>query len=280
MLPPGPARPCARVRLDGIGRRRRRIGLGTLTVVVQAARQLVDLGTIGADDYQIDFGSASIPPAAELQRPAAAACGSPLGTRPAVAPLSAITFDGVSFSYPGSGRDGARPPDLTVPAGTSLAIVGANGAGKTTLVKLLARLYEPTEGRILVDGVDLRELDLASWRAQLAVIFQDFVRYELAAADNVGLGGLPVLGGPAALAAQPERAGTLELIEALPAGWDTVLARGYTGGGELSGASGSGWRWPGLCWPSRPAHPCWPSTSPLPTSTCAPRPRCSTASWT
>ncbi len=80
--------------------------------------------------------------------------------------------------------------DLVVPAGTSMAIVGANGAGKTTLVKLLARLYEPSGGRIVVDGVDVRELDVDSWRSRLAVIFQDFVRYELPAADNVGLGGL------------------------------------------------------------------------------------------
>jgi ATP-binding cassette subfamily B protein len=125
--------------------------------------------------------------------------------------------------------------DLVVPAGTSLAIVGANGAGKTTLVKLLARLYEPTAGRILVDGVDVRDLDVTSWRARLAVIFQDFVRYELPAADNVGLGGLPRAGDRRALETAASRAGTLEMIEGLPKGWNTVLARAYTDGCDLSG---------------------------------------------
>ena len=214
-----------------------RIGLGTLTVVIQGARQVVDLGTIGSDDYQIDFGSASIPAAAELQqRSRAAAAATPSGSRSADAlPRVAIAFDGVTFAYPGSREAVLEGLDLTVPAGTSLAVVGANGAGKTTLVKLLARLYEPSEGRILVDGVDVRELDLWSWRTRLAVIFQDFVRYELSAADNVGLGGLPRLGDAATLSAAARRAGTLELIEALPRGWDTVLARGYRGGAELSG---------------------------------------------
>ena len=99
----------------------------------------------------------------------------------------------------------------------------------------MARLYEPTHGRILIDGIDIRELDVSSWRARLAVIFQDFVRYELSAADNVGLGGPAMLHDRTALAAAAHRAGTQELIEALPKGWDTVLARGYTDGAELSG---------------------------------------------
>ena len=214
-----------------------RIGLGTLTVVVQAARQLVDLGTVGSDDYQIDFGSASIPAAAELRRRSrAAVAASPSGARSADGlPATGITFQGVAFTYPGSHVPVFEGLDLTVPAGTSLAVVGANGAGKTTLVKLLARLYEPTEGRVLVDGIDVRKLDLASWRSRLAVIFQDFVRYELPAADNVGLGGLPLIGDRSALAAAAGRAGTLELIEGLPRGWETVLARGYQGGADLSG---------------------------------------------
>jgi ATP-binding cassette subfamily B protein len=150
-------------------------------------------------------------------------------------PAREIRFDGVSFSYPGAPTPVFDALDLVIPAGTSMALVGANGAGKTTLVKLLARLYEPTAGRILIDGVDLRDLDIASWRDRLAVIFQDFVHYELSAADNVGLGGLSRIDDRPALVAAATRAGTRELIEGLAHGWDTVLARGYTDGAELSG---------------------------------------------
>ena len=84
--------------------------------------------------------------------------------------------------------------DLEIPAGASLAIVGLNGAGKTTLIKLLARLYEPTAGRITVDGIDVRDLDLASWRSRIAAIFQDFVHYELPARENIGFGSVAHLG--------------------------------------------------------------------------------------
>ena len=221
----------------GLAAADRRITLATLAVVLQAARQVVDLGIIGSDEYQIDFGTASLPAAAELQRRSNAATAvAPSGTRPAQGrPADSIVFDSLTFAYPGGRGPVFDGLDLVVPAGTSLAIVGANGAGKTTLVKLLARLYEPTGGRILVDGVDIRELDLESWRARLAVIFQDFVRYELAAADNVGLGELRLLDDRTALATAAARAGTLKLIEALPEGWNTVLARSYTGGVELSG---------------------------------------------
>ena len=214
-----------------------RISVATLTVVVQAARQLTDLTNMGSDEYQLDFGSAALRSAADLQRRSAeAAAATPAGTRPAAGlPTQGIVFEGVSFAYPGSSQAVFEDLDLVVPAGTSLAIVGANGAGKTTLVKLLARLYEPTAGRILVDGVDVRDLDLESWRNRLAVIFQDFVRYELPAADNVGLGGLARRHDRSALESAAARAGTLDLIEALPSGWDTVLGRAYTGGAELSG---------------------------------------------
>src|SRR4029077_9525364 len=100
----------------------------------------------------------------------------------------------VTFTYPGRDAPVIRELDLAIPAGRSLAIVGANGAGKTTLVKLLAGLYEPTGGRIRVDGVDLRELDRAQWQRRVAPIFQDFVRYELTAADNIGFGAVQRLG--------------------------------------------------------------------------------------
>jgi ATP-binding cassette subfamily B protein len=132
----------------------------------------------------------------------------------------------VTFAYPGSARPVLEHFDLGVPAGSSLAIVGQNGAGKTTLAKLLCRLYDPQSGAILVDGVDLRELDLDSWRERVGAVFQDFVRFELPLRDNVAPRGAPDDDVLAALA----EAGASGL-----ASLDTVLARGYAGGTDLSG---------------------------------------------
>ena len=142
-------------------------------------------------------------------------------------PAREIRFSGVRFAYP-SGPDKRVLDgfDLTIPAGSSLAIVGQNGAGKTTLAKLLCRLYEPQEGAIAVDGVDLRALDVESWRERITAVFQDFARFELPLADNVAPAGAPEAVVREALA----QAGAADL-----AGIDTVLARGYDGGTELSG---------------------------------------------
>jgi ATP-binding cassette subfamily B protein len=116
--------------------------------------------------------------------------------------------------------------DLTIPAGTSLAIVGQNGAGKTTLAKLLCRLYDPQAGAIEIDGVDLRELDLDAWRARVTAVFQDFTKFELPLRDNVSPEGAP----DAAIEQALVEAGASHL-----ASLDTVLARGYPGGTDLSG---------------------------------------------
>ena len=143
------------------------------------------------------------------------------------APARHIRFRNVTFAYPGS------PPgsvldgfDLTIPAGSSLAIVGQNGAGKTTLAKLLCRLYDPQSGSIEADGVDIRELDLASWRSRLTAVFQDFVKFELPLRDNVA----PAGADDGAIRTALANAGASNL-----AGLDTVLARGYEGGTDLSG---------------------------------------------
>jgi ATP-binding cassette subfamily B protein len=141
----------------------------------------------------------------------------------------------VHFQYPGSDRKVLNGLDLELPAGTSTAIVGMNGAGKTTLVKLLARHYEPTAGRISVDGTDLRELDVSGWQRQLAVIFQDYVRYEMDVAANIGMGAPGRLPDDAALSAAAERAGAAGIIAALPAGMATPLSSRYAGGVDLSG---------------------------------------------
>ncbi|HZL03329.1 MAG TPA: ABC transporter ATP-binding protein [Cellulomonas sp.] len=155
-----------------------------------------------------------------------------------VAPTSpriALRFRHVGFHYPGSDRTVLDGLDLDLPAGRSTAIVGINGAGKTTLVKLLTRLYEPTAGSITSDGVDLADLDVAAWRRQVSVIFQDFVRYELSAADNIALGAVHVPRDEAAVRDAADRAGILAALDPLPLGLATPLSRAYTDGTDLSG---------------------------------------------
>ena len=186
------------------------------------------------DAYQADFGLEALDVLRELETAIEPATGH--GTAEAAGlPRETIRFEGVHFAYPGTEREVFCGLDLTIKAGTSLAIVGGNGAGKTTLVKLLARLHEPAAGGIRIDGTPLDDFDPAGWRRRLAVIFQDFVRYELPAADNVGFGGVELLGDESALQAAATRAGALEIVQRLPAGWDTPLNRQYTGGADLSG---------------------------------------------
>ena len=149
------------------------------------------------------------------------------GTRPATGmPAREIRFENVRFAYPRTERAVLDHFDLTIPAGRSLAIVGQNGAGKTTLAKLLCRLYDPDEGAIRVDGVDLRDVDLAGWHARIAAVFQDYVRYELSLRDNVAPGGAPEADVLAAL--DLARASRLSDL-------DTTLSRAYDGGTDLSG---------------------------------------------
>ena len=150
-------------------------------------------------------------------------------------PKHEISFEAVDFHYPGSERPVLDGLELTLPAGRCTAIVGLNGAGKTTLVKLLARLYEPTGGRLLVDGVDVRSFGVDDWRRQIGVIFQDFNRYELTAAENIGFGAVELRANRARIREAARRAGILTTLERLPLGLDTPLARQYKDGAELSG---------------------------------------------
>jgi ATP-binding cassette, subfamily B, bacterial len=161
---------------------------------------------------------------------------SPENPRPFPVPIrEGFTFEGVGFRYPGAERWAVRNLSFTLHAGEVLALVGENGAGKTTLVKLLARLYDPDEGRILLDGHDLREYDLEALRANIGVIFQDFVRYHLTAAENIAVGRIDVREDRARIAAAAERSLADEVICKLPEGYDQIIGKRFRTGVDLSG---------------------------------------------
>jgi ATP-binding cassette, subfamily B, bacterial len=166
---------------------------------------------------------------------AAAVSGESRSLPPPAMLSSGITLREVSFCYPPDGETVLDRVDVHLPAGAAVALVGENGAGKTTLVKLLTGMYQPTAGQVLVDGVPLSSIDLAAWRSRTAAVFQDFVRFELAAAEAVGLGDLPRIADRAAVESALERADAVAVVSELPAGLDSRLGRSFTGGVELSG---------------------------------------------
>jgi ABC-type multidrug transport system fused ATPase/permease subunit len=201
------------------------LGLGAGIVFAQGALGASAIA-FGGLNWALDGASAPVAAVLRLE-PAMSAAGTlSSGARAASGmPAREIRFRNLTFAYAG-GSPVLDHFDLTIPAGSSLAIVGQNGAGKTTLAKLLCRLYDPQSGGIEIDGVDLRELDLESWRARVTAVFQDFIRFELTLRDNVAPAGAPDDTVRAAL----ESAGAANL-----ANLDTVLARGYEGGTDLSG---------------------------------------------
>jgi len=150
-------------------------------------------------------------------------------------PEAGVRFEGVGFRYPGRETWALRGVDLFVPRGQSVALVGHNGAGKTTFVKLLTRLYEPTEGRILLDGRDLTAWDPDALRSRVGVIFQDFNRYQLSAGENVGFGDVTGLEDEERLRLAVSRGGADDVVASLPAGLTTLLGRWFRDGVELSG---------------------------------------------
>ena len=202
-----------------------RLSLGELVVYAQCAVG-TSLIAFGGLNWALDSAAAPVAAVLRLGRAMAPAGALPVGHRLAgKIPAREIRFRNLTFAYPGGSPvlDGF---DLTIPAGSSLAIVGQNGAGKTTLAKLLCRLYDPQSGAIEMDGVDLRDFDIGSWRSRLTAVFQDFIRFELPLRDNVAPAGAP----DEAILAALESAGAGNL-----AGLDTILARGYEGGTDLSG---------------------------------------------
>ena len=157
------------------------------------------------------------------------------GTQKLPVPLrQGIEFLGVGFRYPDREEWALRVIDLTIHPGEKIALVGPNGAGKTTLIKLLSRLYDPTEGTILIDGIDIRELDPLDLRQRIGVIFQDFVRYHLAASENIGFGQIEALNRLEQIIESARKSGAHSIIENLPDGYQTMLGRWFHGGHELS----------------------------------------------
>ncbi len=212
-----------------------RLALGALVAFASAA-----VGTsmiaFGGLNWALDSAAAPVAAVGRLKAAMGRAGTIASGNRPADGmPAHQIRFRDVTFAYPAAP---ARPVlgglDLEIPAGSSLAIVGQNGAGKTTLAKLLCRLYDPQSGAIEVDGADLRDLDLDSWRRRVTAVFQDFVRFELTLRENVAPSETSGTAGNGAL----DETVTAALAEAgagALAGLDTVLAKGYSGGTDLSG---------------------------------------------
>ncbi|HEY0996722.1 MAG TPA: ABC transporter ATP-binding protein [Gemmatimonadaceae bacterium] len=223
------------------------ITIGTLTFLAGAfarSRDLIQRLLLGASDvteqalYLRDlFVFFDVRPTI-VSRPGALPVPSPI--------REGFVFEDVGFRYPGSDRWAVRHVNLSLRAGERVAFVGENGAGKTTLTKLLARLYDPSEGRVLLDGVDLREYDLASLRAAIGVIFQDFVRYDMRFDENVGVGriesvqeALAAAGGasepPTVVREAAERSLAASLLPRFAGGWRQMLGRRFEGGVELSG---------------------------------------------
>ncbi|MCF6470237.1 ABC transporter ATP-binding protein [Nonomuraea sp. MG754425] len=214
------------------------LDVAAVTIGLQATAGMAALGWIGDIQWMLTQASATVPHALAIGRLDVEAEHSRRPSAGVVVaderlPAREIRLEDVRFGYPG--RTVLKGLDLTIPAGSSLAVVGMNGAGKSTLIKLLARLYEPVGGRITIDGADLRTLDPIAWRRQLAIVFQDFVRYELPLRDNVGFGRLDADRANGAFDRAAKLSGLNDFLPRLPAGWDTPLSRRFEGGTDLSG---------------------------------------------
>jgi ABC-type multidrug transport system fused ATPase/permease subunit len=220
------------------------VSTGQFTEYSGALLGLSAVMAVGPDNVRIVQGSAPVPLVRELAAalstrnaasPAAASRAEQTSTPPAPAPAPEISLRGVRFGYPGRPEPVFGDLDLEIPAGRSLAVVGVNGAGKTTLVKLLCGLRTAQAGSILIDGEPLTERNAARWQRQIGAVFQDFMRYELTAADNVALGAVQHAADAAGLDRSAELAGAADLIGRLDQGWDTLLSARFPGGRDLSG---------------------------------------------
>jgi ATP-binding cassette, subfamily B, bacterial len=210
---------------------------GDVFIYMSLAMGMAGFGFNPEAEYILQMGAAPMPHVAEIERQVERAeTNFTRGIRhPGAAPVEAIRLEGLTFAYPSCDGPVLDGVDLTIRAGQSLAIVGENGAGKTTLVNLLCGFYQPTGGRIMVDGLDLAEIDKRAWQRRIAAVFQDFAKYPLTLRENV------VLGHPGRAADYEtrmragQRAGIMELVESLPDSWNTVLSKKFEGGTDLSG---------------------------------------------
>jgi ATP-binding cassette subfamily B protein len=161
-----------------------------------------------------------------------------LSTDPHPAPAQfeeGIEFRDVSFKYEGREEWALHHVDLKIHPGEKIALVGLNGAGKTTLIKLLTRLYDPTSGQILLDGIDLRDYDLVELRRRIGVIFQDFVHYHLSARENIGFGQIEALDNQPRIVQAAQKSGAHPIISNMPQEYETILGRWFSNGRDLSG---------------------------------------------
>jgi ATP-binding cassette, subfamily B, bacterial len=214
-----------------------RISLGDLTFYTQAALSLGSsfqslLGGI-SDTYENNLFVNTL---FEFLEYTPTIVSPPDGLKPDATGMS-VEFRHVTFTYPGRAEQGPalRDVSFTIDAGEAIALVGRNGAGKTTIVKLLTRLYDPDEGQILINGHDIREYDLAALRAQIGVIFQDYVTYYLTAGRNIGVGKVEAIDDRAGIQVAAGKSGADAVIARLPGGYDTMLGKWFEQGQQLSG---------------------------------------------
>src|ERR671923_980416 len=213
-----------------------RLNLGALTAYTQAAIQVQNSiqsvlgGFSGMYEHNLYLNNL-----VELMQKQPAL---PVAEHPAPVPQplrGEIRFENVTFVYPGSEAKALDNVSFTIAPGETLAVVGRNGAGKTTLFKLICRLYDASEGRILIDGVDIRDFEPADLRRQIGAMFQDYVDYQATAAENIGLGNVPEIADRDEVVRASKQAGSDELIAQLPEGYDTALGKWFDAGVNLSG---------------------------------------------
>lgn len=221
----------------GLAAYHHQIGLGTIAVMLPMLALTMQVGGVSYADVSLEQMLAAVPDLDGILAKLEGLGAAVEGTKPADGlPEEGIRFESVSYRYPhGDHRAVLDNLDLDLPAGHSLALVGVNGAGKTTLVTLLGRLRDPTDGRITVDGIDLRELDPGAWQRLVAVVYQDFCRYPLTLRENVAFADLGGETDEAALQRAAVQADLAPVLDRLPLGWDSVCSPGYRDGTDLSG---------------------------------------------
>jgi ATP-binding cassette subfamily B protein len=211
------------------------IGTRSMSIMLPMLAITAAVGNVSIDDITLAWTLFGLPDADRLERDLLPPSELDGAADPGDAPRTAVRFESVGFRYPSGSADVLAGVDLELSAGASTALVGVNGAGKSTLVSLLARLRDPTAGRITVDGTDVRDLDPGRWQRTIALMPQDPVRYPLTAYDNVAFGSLDHADDRAGVERAARLSGFAAVVAGLPRGWDTVLARELPGGAELSG---------------------------------------------